>query len=242
MLTEHGANCIGNDLLDLWSNGVIEICFSLPDYIAHEGIDFPGHGRSVLLAVSAETFNLFWRKQKHHYDFPPDSYAHFSAREYNSDSTYQDKRLWIPCSFDYSPEEDNGNSLYSSAFETYGLEALRIPGAELQKAWQLLKPAFADEFGDVTTKGAKTGVDSAKTVNYLATALKAFILIHYSADEAENLRKHLEDPTSEIRKDFANKGIKAPGGKALAGHLKNILLEIVPALENVDVECDAGEK
>lgn len=242
MLTDKGANCTGNDLLELWGQRVIELCFSLPDYIAYEDIDFPGHGRSVLLAVSAETFNLFWRKQKHHYDLPPDSYVPFSAKEYNSDSTYQDKKLWIPCPFDYFPEEDNGNYLYSSALETYGLEALRIPGAELQKAWQLLKPVSADEFGDVSKKGSKPGGESAKTVNYLATALKAFIQIHYGADVVENLRKHLEDPTSEIRKDFANKEIKAPGGKALADHLKTILLDVVPALENVDVERDAGEK
>lgn len=242
MLTRSGVTCTGKDLIQLWNEGILEICFSLPDYIACEHIDFPGYGHSSLMAISAATFNLFWQKQKYHYDFPPDSYASFSTKEYNSDSSYQDKRFWIPCSFDYSPDDDNGSRLYSSAFDNFGLEALRIPGAELQKAWQLLKPKSPDKLEDVATKGVKAGVDSAKTVNYLAKALKAFILIHYSADEAENLRKHLEDPTSEIRKDFANKGIKAPGGKALAGHLKNILLEIVPALENVDVERDAGEK
>lgn len=119
---------------------------------------------------------------------------------------------------------------------------LVLTKAEMERAHRLLNPSLYTDQQPTATPGTNEKTESAKTVNYLATSLKAFIHIHYGADVADNLRKHLEDPTSEIRKDFANKGIKAPGGKALAGHLKNILLEIVPALENVDVECDVGEK
>ncbi len=110
-----------------------------------------------------------------------------------------------------------------------------LPRAEAEKIYYLCNPTAIPGMDEKTASAV-----SAKTVNYLATALKAFIHIHYGADVADNLRKHLEDPTSDIRKDFANKGIKAPGGKALASHLKNILIEVLPALDNVDVESDAG--
>ena len=59
MLTDKGANCTGNDLLELWNQGVIELCFSLPDYIACEDVNFPGHGHSILLSVDPISFNLF---------------------------------------------------------------------------------------------------------------------------------------------------------------------------------------
>lgn len=238
MLTDKGANCTGNDLLELWSQGVIELCFSLPDYIAIESIDTPGEGKNVLLSVSPDSFNRFW----HGIDYPPDLRVNLAVKEYGSDSGFCEQRLWIPTDPQYNIYDDGGKELCEALRDTYSREKLRIPGAELQKVWRFLTCQPIGELKDVSKKGSKSGGESAKTVNYLATALKAFIHIHYGADVVENLRKHLEDPTSEIRKDFANKELKAPGGKALADHLKTILLDVVPALENVDVERDAGEK
>lgn len=76
---------------------------------------------------------------------------------------------------------------------------------------------------------------SIKTINYLAVALKSLIHIEYGADVAENIRKNLEDPYSEISQDFIKHGIKAPGGKALQNHLRDIVIEILPELEKVEV-------
>lgn len=117
---------------------------------------------------------------------------------------------------------------------------LVLTKAEMERAHRLLNPSLYTDRLATATDEKTVSAESTKTVNYLATALKAFIHIHYGADVADNLRKHLEDPSSPIRTDFANKEIKAPGGKALARHLKTILIEVIPAIENVDVESDAG--
>lgn len=134
MLTGKGANCTGNDLLELWSQGVIELCFSLPDYIACEDVNFPGHGHSFLLSVDPNSFNLFWLRV----DYPPNLNANFSVKEYGSDSEFSDRSLWIPTDPHYNTHNDNGEGLCEALRETYGREKLRIPGAELQKVWCFL--------------------------------------------------------------------------------------------------------
>ncbi len=89
----------------------------------------------------------------------------------------------------------------------YGHDGLYIPGKELRKVFRFLTQP---DGGDLSAEDKPV---SAKTINYLAVALKSFIHIHYGADVAENLRKHLDGPTSEIHRDFAdNKEVKAPGG------------------------------
>lgn len=134
ILTDKGANCTGNDLLELWGQKVIELCFSLPDYIAYEDINFPGHGRHVLLSVAPNSFNLFWLKV----DYPPNLNAIFSVKEYGSDSEFSERSLWIPTDPHYNTHNDNGEGLCEALRDTYGREKLRIPGAELQKVWCFL--------------------------------------------------------------------------------------------------------
>ncbi|QBY47003.1 hypothetical protein [Arsenophonus nasoniae] len=80
-----------------------------------------------------------------------------------------------------------------------------------------------------------TTSSSPKTVNYLASALKAFIQIQYGAEVAENIRKYLEDPNSEVSQDFSGIGLKAPNGKALQKHMRDVVIEIIPEIEKSEV-------
>ncbi|SFN58709.1 hypothetical protein SAMN05216516_11136 [Izhakiella capsodis] len=232
MLCAHGADCTSEDLLTLWNEKHIELCFSLPDHIACENVPAPGTGREVLLSVSPVSFHVFWESVD--YGLPSDDYAILSVKRYGSKDNYTERKLHVSMKPEYSVCDDNGQWLCAILSLTYGLDGLCIPGKELEKLFHFLTDPEGDE---VLAEGKPV---SAKTINYLAVTLKSFIYIHYGADVAENLRKHLEDPTSLIRTDFANKEIKAPGGKALAGHLKDILIEILPAIERTDVEsgCD----
>ncbi|KAB8310549.1 hypothetical protein EH228_10575 [Erwinia endophytica] len=234
MLCAHGASCTSEDLLTLWKEAYIELCFYLPDYIACENVPAPGTGRQVLLSVTPTSFHVFWESVD--YDFPPNDYAMLYVKEYGSTDSYTERKLYVSISPDYSVYDDHGQRLSAVLSLTYGLDGLSIPGKELEKVFRFLtQPNSGDP-------SAEYKPVSAKTINYLATALKAFIHIHYGADVAENLRKYLEDPTSEIRKDFADKEIKAPGGKALAGHLKDILIEVLPSIEKTDVESGSDNE
>lgn len=232
-----------------WAEGKIQLCFNwggfwkagLADELAKtEGYADLGakekitalnavsgsHEANISLAVpSYSDLSFIWRG---HSDDPLPS---IEAKPYGLDQPFAVKRVPHPCE-DYC---DYGTQHWEKLYHSLHISSMVLPRAEAEKIYFLCNPTAIPGVDEKTASA-----ESAKTVNYLATALKAFIHIHYGADVADNLRKHLEDPTSDIRKDFANKGIKAPGGKALARHLKNILIEVLPALENVDVESDTG--
>lgn len=230
MLCAHSADCTSRDLLTLWQKYIIELCLPLPDWLVYENISPPGKGREVLLSVSPTSFHIFWASV----GYPPAPNVMLNVKEYGSMDDYTDCKLYIPMPPNYSVRDDGGERLSTVLTHTYGPNSLCIPGKELKKAFRFLTQP---DGGDLSIEDKPV---SAKTLNYLATALKAFIYIHYGADVADNLRKNLEDPTSLIRTDFADKEIKAPGGKALAGHLKDILIEVLPEIENVDVESNTG--
>lgn len=234
MLCAHGADCTSEDLLTLWKENHIELCFSLPDYIAGENVPAPGTGREVLLSVSPASFHVYWESVD--YCPPPDDYAILCVKDYGSTDSYTERKLYVYMDHEYSVHDDNGQRLYAVLSLMYGHDGLFIPGKELRKVFRFLTQP------DDSDLSAEDKPVSAKTINYLAVALKSFIHIHYGADVAENLRKHLDDPTSEIRRDFADKEIKAPGGKALAGHLKDILIEVLPAIERTDVESGSDNE
>nr|WP_142008521.1 hypothetical protein [Serratia fonticola] len=227
MLCTHGANCDGDDLLTLWRAEQIELCLPLPDYVACEDVDAPGRGKEVLLSVTPESLHVFWESV----DYPPDSYAQLCVKTYGSQEEFRERKLFVPVAPDYSAHDDNGQRLSAVLSLTYGEDALRIPGNELVKVWRFLTQPSGTTAGDDKPL-------SSKTVNNLAIALKAFIQVHYGADVVENLRKNLEDPTSEISQDFIKAGIKVPGGRALQNHLKGIVIEVLPSLEKVDVAAE----
>lgn len=116
-------------------------------------------------------------------------------------------------------------------YQGFEMEDLIIPAEEIQKLIAFYKPE--QEFSDSENNDDITSFT--KTLNYLAVALKALIHIQYGAETAENLRKYLDDPDSEISQDFINAGIKAPGGKALHNHLKGFVIEVLPEIEKVEV-------
>lgn len=205
---------ITQDDVETWfSEGKIELCFNW----------------GGLIVPSWEDMNVIWNDPATH----PTYVSQIDAKPYGENVAFSP--LKIPHFCEYC---DSDTAHQELLFLSLHISSMVLPRAEVEKIYQMVTGLNTSRSDD----RKEMPVESTKTVNYLATALKAFIHIHYGADVADNLRKNLEDPTSQIRKDFADKELKAPGGKALAGHLKDILIEISPALERVDVESMAADK
>lgn len=66
---------------------------------------------------------------------------------------------------------------------------------------------------EIESKQEKT--PTTKTLNSQAECIRNLIIAHYGEEVANNIRKELENPNSEISKDFDKKGLKAPSGKAV---------------------------
>lgn len=56
---------------------------------------------------------------------------------------------------------------------------------------------------------------STKTLNAQAEFLRNLIITQYGEDYANNIRRELDNPSSEIRQDFEKKGLPTPSGKAV---------------------------
>ncbi|OOR98871.1 hypothetical protein B0187_06305 [Haemophilus paracuniculus] len=56
---------------------------------------------------------------------------------------------------------------------------------------------------------------STKTINAQAQLIKDLIVAEYGEDVANNIRKHIDDPHSEIVRDFHAKGLNLPSGKTV---------------------------
>ncbi|SFN67214.1 hypothetical protein [Xenorhabdus japonica] len=111
-----------------------------------------------------------------------------------------------------------------------------IPHFELEKIYSLIHNIpLLENYTEIKTKEKEIN-GNPRSLNFMARLVKALLHIQYSADEAENIRRELDDPHSRISTDFSDKGIKAPSGKALHGKLRDMLIEIVPLIENVDIE------
>ncbi|EIC8973107.1 hypothetical protein LAS57_003932 [Salmonella enterica] len=219
-------HCEERDLITLWKSGSIELCFSVPDWIAYADMDFPGKGSDVLLSVEYGSFMRWWAEEPYSWPPPPNEVT-MQFRSYGTTDPYREMKLnaWadMRLSPDYRPENDNGELLAEALHALYSEKALVIPRAELVKAIGIFTSTLPDDVRESCAAAGKT--ESQKSVNYLARQLKALICIHYGADVADKLKKYLDDPDSEIRKDFASKGLKAPGGKALQRHLENVDVE-----------------
>ena len=201
------------DVETWFGEGKIELCFNW----------------GGLIVPSWEDMNIIWNDPATH----PTYVSQIDAKPYGENVAFSP--LKIPHFCEYCNSDTDHQELL---FLSLHISSMVLPRAEVEKIYQMVTGLDTP----LPDNRKELPVESTKTVNYLATALKAFIHIHYGADVADNLRKNLEDPNSQIRKDFADKELKAPGGKALAGHLKDILIEISPALEKVDVESMAGGK
>jgi hypothetical protein len=66
--------------------------------------------------------------------------------------------------------------------------------------------------------GAKTNT----LIKNRAAFIKALLAIHYGEDVADNPRKHIDNYSGELRKDFELAGIDLPSGKTVEGWLKGI--------------------
>ncbi|KMK50518.1 hypothetical protein RO21_11295 [[Actinobacillus] muris] len=58
-------------------------------------------------------------------------------------------------------------------------------------------------------------VSNNKTINTQAEFIRNLISVTYGEDVANNIRKHLDNPQSEISRDFETKGLTAPSGKTV---------------------------
>lgn len=219
-------HCEERDLITLWKSGSIELCFSVPDWIASDEVEYPGNGRNVLLSVEPASFIRWWAEAPYDWSPPPEAVT-MALRRYGTAGPHREQSLsawaYSRLDFDYRPENDNGELLAEALHALYSEKALVIPRAELVKAIGIFTSTLPDDVRESCAAAGKT--ESQKSVNYLARQLKALICIHYGADVADKLKKYLDDPDSEIRKDFASKGLKAPGGKALQRHLENVDVE-----------------
>ncbi|EDY5733317.1 hypothetical protein GQ105_002078 [Salmonella enterica] len=219
-------HCEERDLITLWKSGSIELCFSVPDWIAYADMAFPGKGSDVLLSVEYDSFMRWWAEEPYSWPPPPNEVT-MQFRSYGTTDPYREMKLsaWadMRLSPDYQPVDDSGEGLANALRAMYSSNALVIPRAELVKAIGIFTSTLPDDVRESCAAAGKT--ESQKSVNYLARQLKALICIHYGADVADKLKKYLDDPDSEIRKDFASKGLKAPGGKALQRHLENVDVE-----------------
>lgn len=56
---------------------------------------------------------------------------------------------------------------------------------------------------------------STKTLNAQAEFLRNLIITQYGENYANNIRRELDNPSSEIRQDFEKKGLPTPSGKAV---------------------------
>ncbi|XWJ92917.1 hypothetical protein ACRARH_12385 [Phytobacter ursingii] len=63
---------------------------------------------------------------------------------------------------------------------------------------------------------------STKTINSRAQFIKSLLYTMYDSDVAENPRKYLENPDSEISEIFKAKGIKAPNGRTVQSWLSMV--------------------
>ncbi|MDE9569605.1 hypothetical protein KKJ16_11300 [Xenorhabdus bovienii] len=108
-----------------------------------------------------------------------------------------------------------------------------IPRFELEKIYALIHGTPLPK--NNTESKAEGRKESPKTINHLARIIKALVHTQYGADTAENIRRELNDPYSEISTDFSTKGIIPPNGKSLQKLLRETLIEVVPLIENVDV-------
>ncbi|EIO4073822.1 hypothetical protein LQK56_003475 [Salmonella enterica] len=140
-------HCEERDLITLWKSGSIELCFSVPDWIAYADTAFPGKGSDVLLSVEYGSFMRWWAEEPYSWPPPPDEVT-MQFRSYGTTDPYREMKLsaWadMRLSPDYQPVDDSGERLANALGAMYSSNALVIPRAELVKAIGIFTSTLPD--------------------------------------------------------------------------------------------------
>lgn len=141
-------HCEERDLITLWKNGSIELCFSVPDWIAYAYMAFPGKGSDVLLSVEYGSFMRWWAEEPYSWPPPPNAVT-MQFRTYGTADPYREMKLsaWadMRLSPDYQPVDDSGEGLANALRAMYSSNALVIPRAELVKAIGIFTSTLPDD-------------------------------------------------------------------------------------------------
>ncbi|EAV3940812.1 hypothetical protein AT615_18820 [Salmonella enterica] len=141
-------HCEERDLITLWKSGSIELCFSVPDWIACADMDFPGKGSDVLLSVEYGSFMRWWAEEPYSWPPPPNEVT-MQFRRYGTTDPYREMKLsaWadMRLSPDYQPVDDSGERLANALRAMYSSNALVIPRAELVKAIGIFTSTLPDD-------------------------------------------------------------------------------------------------
>lgn len=141
-------HCEERDLITLWKSGSIELCFSVPDWIASDEVEYPGNGRNVLLSVEPASFIRWWAEAPYDWSPPPEAVT-MALRRYGTAGPHREQSLsawaYSRLDFDYRPENDNGELLAEALHTLYSEKALVIPRAELVKAIGIFTSTLPDD-------------------------------------------------------------------------------------------------
>ncbi|ENY2650004.1 hypothetical protein ACFWZE_002299 [Salmonella enterica] len=140
-------HCEERDLITLWQGESIELCFSVPDWIASDEVEYPGNGRNVLLSVEPASFIRWWAEAPYDWSPPPEAVT-MALRRYGTAGPHREQSLsawaYSRLDFDYRPENDNGELLAEALHAMYSSNALVIPRAELVKAIGIFTSTLPD--------------------------------------------------------------------------------------------------
>ncbi|EIO2918628.1 hypothetical protein LQH46_003187 [Salmonella enterica] len=141
-------HCEERDLITLWQGESIELCFSVPDWIASDEVEYPGNGRNVLLSVEYGSFMRWWAEEPYSWPPPPNEVT-MQFRTYGTADPYREMKLsaWadMRLSPDYQPVDDSGERLANALRAMYSSNALVIPRVELVKAIGIFTSTLPDD-------------------------------------------------------------------------------------------------
>lgn len=195
-------HCETQDLITLWKNGSIELCFNVPDWVAFEGMDAPGMGVDVLLSVDYGSL-MGWLEELR-YELPPPSTAVMRVRRYGTSEPYEEKTLtaWAhPLLLDpeYMPESDGGEMLTEALNTLYSSDALVIPRAELVKAIGIFTAPLPVNPPAQNATAPKVHGNAERNAIKREQALK--VAIGVLADHPDECRGSKKDPSPEKWKE-----------------------------------------
>ncbi len=191
-------HCETRDLITLWKNGSIELCFNVPDWVAFEGMDAPGEGVDVLLSVDYGSF-LYWRKTQPASWPPLPYYVAMCVRRYGTAEPYEEKKLtaWAYPLLDerYRQEDDGGERLAEALNALYSSDALVIPRAELVKAIGIFTAPLPVNPPAQNATAPKVHGNAEHNARNREQALK--VAIGVLADHPDECRGSKKDPSPE---------------------------------------------
>ncbi|EDY1089809.1 hypothetical protein AHM25_003234 [Salmonella enterica subsp. enterica serovar Sandiego] len=192
-------HCEERDLITLWKNGSIELCFSVPDWIACADMDFPGKGSDVLLSVEYGSFMRWWAEEPYSWPPPPNEVT-MQFRSYGTTDPYREMKLsaWadMRLSPDYQPVDDSGEGLANALRAMYSSNALVIPRAELVKAIGIFTSTLPDDVRESCGTFGKPAHGNAEH-NAIKREQVLKVAIGVLADYPDECRGPKKDPSPE---------------------------------------------